>query len=283
MTTVGSLVTEERSCTRCDGALESELVSVHPMSEVCLDCMPSSERARLEKELNQVQSLDRSLLIEPPVLSGWEIGLHYRPSRLLSGDFYDVRLLGGELMVLVGDVMGKGLPAALLRVGLQSTFRAVVCEAESCAEVLRRANRHFSSVASPGRLASVFFGIIDTRRGGLRYASAGHSPPLLRRASGGWSALDATGMVFGVRGHVEYEERRVDLEPGDVLAIFSDGLTEQENTGGDVFDERRLESTIDRLPGASARQMASAVADALHRFAPNQVSDDRTLVMVKRA
>ena len=91
--------------------------------------MLKSERTQLEKDLNQVQQLDRALLPNLPVVNGWDVGLHYRPSRLLSGDFYDVREEGdGRLTIVVGDVMGKGIPAALLRTGLQGSLKALAPE-----------------------------------------------------------------------------------------------------------------------------------------------------------
>ena len=170
--------TLEHPCTECDGFLEPELVSIYPSSRVCLDCMPKSERSQLEKDLNQVQQLDRDLLPNLPIVNGWDVGLHYRPSRLLSGDFYDVRTStyedDGRLTIIVGDVMGKGIPAALLRAGLQSSLKALAPEVCAPAKVLEKANRYFLNSTFPGRLATVFFGALDTEGGQLRYANAGH-------------------------------------------------------------------------------------------------------------
>ena len=164
-------------CTECDGLLEPELVSIYPSSQVCLDCMPKSERTQLEKDLNQVQQLDRALLPNLPVVNGWDVGLHYRPSRLLSGDFYDVREEGdGRLTIVVGDVMGKGIPAALLRTGLQGSLKALAPEVCSPAKVLEKANRHFLGSASPGRLATVFFRSPRPRRRSAVLRQCGASP-----------------------------------------------------------------------------------------------------------
>jgi sigma-B regulation protein RsbU (phosphoserine phosphatase) len=273
----------EHPCTRCDGVLEPELVSIYPSSDVCLDCLAKTERQRLEKELNQVQALDRSLLSHVPDVKGWDVGLHYRPSRLLSGDFYDVRHdANGRLTLLIGDVMGKGIPAALLRAGLQSSLKALAPEVCSPADVLRKANGHFVDNASPGRLASVFLGALDTDRGELRYANGGHLPPLLRRASGEWRTLDATGMVLGALPDVAYSEAKTTIDPGDLLVMFSDGFTEAENSAGDIFDEREMTRRIDALPGMPAQVLASSLAEELAVFAPGEPSDDRTLLMLRR-
>jgi sigma-B regulation protein RsbU (phosphoserine phosphatase) len=245
--------------------------------------MPKSERTQLEHDLNQLQQLDRALLPNLPLVSGWEVGLHYRPSRLLSGDFYDVRREDdGRLTLVVGDVMGKGIPAALLRTGLQSSLKALVPEVCSPGKVLEKANRHFLNNASPGRLATVFFGALEPETGELRYASAGHLPPLVRRASGDWEALKTTGMVLGAFDNVPYSEEMATLERGDLLVLFSDGFTEAENGAGEVFDERYITRSVDQLPGAPPQVLASTVAEDLANFAPGEPSDDRTLLMVKR-
>lgn len=284
MSTQNPTAVLEHACTQCDGFVEPELASVYPSSEVCLDCMPSSERALLEDDLNQVQQLDRARLPDLPTVDGWELGLHYRPSRILSGDFYDVRADddGAHLRLVVGDVMGKGIPAALLRTGLQSSLTALAPELCSPAAVLEKANRHFLNSATPGRLATVFFGELEIGGGVLRYASAGHLPPLVRRASGDWEALATTGMVLGALANVPYAERETALGRGDLLALFSDGFTEAENADGEIFDERYITRTVDQLPDAPAQVLASSVAEELANFAPGEPSDDRTLVIVRR-
>ena len=283
MSTQNTMTVPTHPCTECDGFLEPELVSIYPSSQVCLDCMPKSERSQLEKDLNQVQQLDRALLPNLPLVSGWEVGLHYRPSRLLSGDFYDVRREDdGRRTLVVGDVMGKGIPAALLRTGLQSSLKALAPEVCSPAKVLEKANRYFLNSATPGRLATVFFGALDPASGELRYASAGHLPPLVRRGSGDWEALNTTGMVLGAFDNVPYSEQVATLERGDLLVLFSDGFTEAENGAGEVFDERHITRSVDQLPGAPPQVLASTVAEELANFAPGEPSDDRTLLMLKR-
>lgn len=277
-------MTVEPSCSVCHAAVERDLVSVYPQSTVCLECMAPSELSRLEKELNQVQSLDRTRLAGVSGVSGWDVGLHYRPSRLLSGDFYDVcpSSEASGLRLLFGDVMGKGIPAALLRTGLEGALKALTGEPLSPADVLERVNRQFFSDAAPGRLASVFYGTVDGPEGELRYANAGHLPPLVRRADGSWTCLEATGMVLGALGDVPYTTERVSLSPGDLLALFSDGFTEAENAAGEPFDEGVMMGRIDALSDASPQVIASTLAEQLEQFAPGEPSDDRTLLIVRR-
>lgn len=287
MTDATVALAKERShpCQECHGFVEPELASIYPAADVCLECMPKAELQRLQSDLNRMQSLDRSLLPELRHLHGLEVGLHYRPSRMLSGDFYDVSASGppDRLSLIVGDVMGKGIPAALLRTGLQASLRALHGEVASPGRVLEKANQHFMVSSSSGVLASVFFGVMSAPTGELVYASAGHLSPLVRQASGDWQALDSTGMVLGATKKAHYAERSARLDPGDLVVLYSDGITETENGGGDIFDERELARVIDACGDVSVQSMASSVADALSSFSPEGPSDDRTLVIVRRS
>lgn len=271
-------------CTACHGAMEPELVAIYPAMEVCLDCMAPQQKERLQDELNQVQKLDRASLPALPRVPGWDIGLHYRPSRLLSGDFYDVRRdrETASLTFLLGDVQGKGIPAALLRTGLLGSLRALSALG-SPAKTLEKTNEHFLEMASPGRLATVFCGVLDAARGEIRYANAGHLPPLVRSARGEWRSLDTTGMVLGAMADVPYAEKRMRLESGDLMVLYSDGITEAENESGIFFDETRLMALVNALSEEPVQQIASSVAEELERFAPGEPGDDRTLVVVRRS
>ncbi len=137
--------------------------------------------------------------------------------------------------------------------------------------------------SSSGVLASVFFGVMSAPTGELIYASAGHLPPLVGKASGNWQALDPTRMVLGAIENTYYAERSVRLDAGDLVVLDSDGITETENGGGDIFDERELVRIIDACGDVSVQSMASSVADALSSFSPGEPSDDRTLVIVRRS
>lgn len=277
----------KHACVACEGFVESELLSLHPEADICLDCMAPEDRSRLEEELHSVQRLDRAGLTEPPRLEGWETGVYYRPSRILSGDFYDVRhTKGKELDVVVGDVMGKGIPAALLRAGLLSALQVLAPENRSPADLLTRVNRQFLSASSSGHLATAFYGVFDTAVGDLRYASAGHPPALVRRAQGGWESLHSTGLVLGALENAEYVEKNFHMEPGDRLLVYSDGITEAESGNGEEFGETTLKRVADSLceVGPTApHEMAVHLVQAVEIFAPGPPSDDRTLVVIERS
>lgn len=271
-------------CKACDGFVERELSAIYPASEVCLECMDEGALRHLERDLNQAAKLDHALLPAVPEVRGWDVGVHYRPSRILSGDFYDVRRHeDGRLTLLVGDVMGKGFPAALLRTGLQSTFKALTPEIASPARVLEKANRHFLDAASPGRLASAFLASVDLSTGEICYANAGHLPALVKSRSDGFVCLGATGMVLGAMKEARFEDVSVRIDAGDLLVAYSDGITEASDPTGSFFDESGLTRVLDDLWGEPAQLVASRVAEAVGRFAPGEPSDDRTLLAVRRS
>ncbi|MFQ5789672.1 MAG: PP2C family protein-serine/threonine phosphatase [Acidobacteriota bacterium] len=281
-------------CSECRGMVEGELLAVSPSARICLDCMEEGQRRRLEEDLRLVQETNRALLPRRlPPARFWDMGIHYLPSRILSGDFYDLLtpapltapvapLWPDSFGLAVGDVCGKGLPAALLRTSLQATLRALSLQERSPAEVLEEANCQFLDASRPGRFASVFYGVLGPRPGLLVYANGGHLPPLLRRASGRWEVLQATGAVLGVLERLRYEQRSCSIEPGDMLVLYTDGVTETESGSGEFFGEARLVEMVDRWVEAPAREIAGRVAEALDRFSAGEPVDDRTLMVLRR-
>lgn len=288
MSTTATIGNKERQtglCVECHGAIEPALLAAYPTSTICLDCMAEPELRRLENDLRSAQVLNATLLPRHVPHSGsWAFGVHYRPSRILSGDFYDILTFpdSGALGLAVGDVAGKGIAAGLLRAAFQATVRTLAHLGLGPAEVMEQANRQFLASANAGRFASVFYGVLDPAEGSLAYANAGHLPPLLRRASGGWETLDATGMVLGVFEGARYQQAVRRLEPGDILVLHTDGVTEAQDPSGGFFDEKLVEA-IDRSPGASAQEITDSVAAALDQFSLGEPGDDRTLLVLRRS
>ena len=272
-------------CKRCDGRMETELVAVYPDAEVCLDCMDGSSRRRLEADLCLAQEVNRWMLPHLGSASGrWDLAAHYRSSRILSGDFYDLaaRDRAARLWITLGDVAGKGIPAGLLRASLQATLRAFGEEASGTAALLEKANGHFFSVSPPARFASVFHARMDRDHGGLVYASAGHLPALVRRTSGRWESLDATGPVLGIFQGALYKEVSSPFEPGDLLIVYSDGVTEASNGNGSYFEAQGIMDAAERSHSMPARVIVRRVVVTLERFSPGLPDDDRTLLVVRR-
>ena len=272
------------TCLECAGAIEPEYLNVYPQARICLDCMAERDLRALEDDLALAQEENESLLPRRlPQDGAWEIGIHYRPSRILSGDFYDfmARPEPGALALAVGDVSGKGISAGLLRSGLQATLRALSQESFSPKAILDRSHRLFLDASSRGRFATVFYGIVDPQRSKLVYANAGHNPPLLRRATGAVEELKATGSVLGALQNTRFDQAETSLEPGDLLVLYTDGVTEASDAMEQFYGEGRLAAALDRWVAAPLQEIANRIVEDLLRFAPGEPSDDRTLVLFR--
>jgi sigma-B regulation protein RsbU (phosphoserine phosphatase) len=272
-------------CDACDGEVEQDVLLGSPTATLCLECMDETDLRKLEDDLRVAREVDRSLLPRRIPSNGrFRFGVHYRPSRILSGDFYDFLQVpvSGSVGLVVGDVAGKGIPAGLLRSTFQATLRALGRQGLSPGELLENANRQLLDSSHPGRYASVFYAELCYETGRLRYANGGHNPPILRRASGEIEPLGATGTVVGILPGARFEEVTTTLEPGDALALYTDGVTEAETPRGEPFGEIRLAELLGRWSGESPQTVADLAAAEVDRFAPGEPSDDRTLVIGQR-
>ncbi len=284
-TQVTALVDDLPPCCKCDGHVERELIAVEPTADVCLECMSDDERHQLQDDLREAQAVNRSLQSKVFSRNGsWEVGIHYAASRILSGDFYDLVVHESDkrLSLSVGDVAGKGIPAGLLRTSLQATLRVLCSKTQSPAAVLGEANQHFAAFAHPGRFASVFYGVLGSDNGAFVYANGGHLPPYLRRSSGRWETLAPTGAVLGLFDQTTYEEQSVSLEPGDLLVLYTDGVTEARDPSGTFFDEESLVRTLNGTAHLPAQTIADRLGEELDRFSPGLQEDDRTVLILRR-
>lgn len=208
-----------------------------------------------------------------------------RPANTVGGDFYDILPLeDGRLVVAVGDVAGKGSPAALLMALLLAMMRTLVDERLEPAELVTRLNVQVSRHAPGTRFITLFYGVYDARSGELTYVNAGHMPPLVLRANGAIDRLSEGGMALGMFDQSTYVTGRTVLQPEELLAVYSDGITEAENPSGQPFDEQGLESTLvaNRLGDISA--IGTAVVRAVeHYTADTRLADDLTILLLRRA
>jgi phosphoserine phosphatase RsbU/P len=207
-----------------------------------------------------------------------------RPANTVGGDFYDILPLeDGRLVVAVGDVAGKGSPAALLMALLLAMMRTLVDERLEPAELVTRLNVQVSRHAPGTRFITLFYGVYDARSGELTYVNAGHMPPLVLRATGAIDRLNEGGMALGMFGQSTYVTGRTILQSGELLAVYSDGITEAENPAGQPFDDQGLESTLvaNHLDDISA--IGTAVVRAVERHtADTRLADDLTILLLRR-
>ena len=244
------------------------------------------ERERIEQELRVAQRIQQALLPKAtPEPSGWKISQHYQPAREVGGDFYDfLELADGRLGVVIGDVSGKGIAAALVMTGARSVLRAVAQGGDSAPGLaLAEANEVLCSDIPPNMFITCFYGILDPSSGAFAYANAGHNLPCCRRKGGLAVELRATGMPLGLLPGMRYEENDTVIAPGECTVFYSDGLIEAHDSKGEMFGSPRLRNLIAEHPrGGTA--LTGFLLDELERFVDGvgEQEDDITLVTLER-
>jgi serine phosphatase RsbU (regulator of sigma subunit) len=290
---VGALVVNTRTPRRLD---EDEARLVRLMAN---QAALAIENERLHEEEIKVQSLEKELAVgrqiqlsllpkSAPEVLGWQWATFYKAAREVSGDFYDFFRLPGEpyrLGMVIADVVGKGVPAALFMARTSTMIRAAALEGASPSAALTRANDLILKDRRSELFLTAFYAALDPGSGRLVYADAGHNRPLwLRFATGQLRELAGRGFVLGALDTIELEERVIDVEPGDYMIFYTDGVTEAMDNAHQPFGEERLRRVVKATTGASAQEMLEAIVDAVLAFSGSAPqSDDVTLFVVRRS
>jgi serine phosphatase RsbU (regulator of sigma subunit) len=222
---------------------------------------------------------------ETPSLDGWYLTEYYQPAREVGGDFYDfLSLPDGRLGVVIGDVTGKGIPAALLMTASRTMLRTVAQQLASPGEVLAQVNQLLRDDMPVGMFVTCFYAILDPESGRLRYANAGQDLPAIRRGGSEVGELRATGMPLGLLPDTRYEEAEAALAPGDLLLFYSDGLIEAHNPEREMFGLARLRSVLAETIPPVGPALLEGLRQALATFtgASWEQEDDVTLVALQR-
>ncbi|BDC49525.1 fused response regulator/phosphatase [Bryobacterales bacterium F-183] len=203
------------------------------------------------------------------------------PAREIGGDYYDfLQLEGGRQALILADVSGKGVPAALLMANLQALFRTQT--AGDLKTILRNVNSHFYRSTPPAHFATAFFAIYDPAARRLQYANCGHPPAMLfGRDGASCRKLDTTATVLGIMDGFETDVETVDVQEGDSLLMFTDGLTEAGIEDGEEFGEERIEEVLRRHLHLPVSELVAGVARAAEEYAKGQHADDMTLVAMR--
>ncbi|HEY6713133.1 MAG TPA: SpoIIE family protein phosphatase, partial [Rubrobacter sp.] len=241
----------------------------------------------VEQELGTARSIQHALLPKDlPKLQGWKIAYHYQPAREVGGDFYDfLRLDEGRIGLVIGDVSGKGIAAALVMANTQSVLRAVARRGNIApGRVLAEANEVLYAYIPAGTFVTCFYAVLDPESGRLVYANAGHDPPYSQRG-GDAQELRARGMPLGLMPGMPYEEKEAVLAAGDDLLLYSDGLVEAHNPEGEMFGFPRLRKVIMTQSAGSGEELVDFLLAELGRFtgADSEQEDDITLVTLERS
>jgi serine phosphatase RsbU (regulator of sigma subunit)/predicted ester cyclase len=245
------------------------------------------ERERVEQELRVARRIQQaSLPKEVPELEGWKIAPRYQPAREVGGDFYDFHPLSeGRLGLVVGDATGKGVPAALV---MSTTLGMLQLAAQalgssSPGEVLERVNEALTVRIPSNMFVTCFYAILDPKSASLRYANAGHDLPYLHRGRGEAEELRARGMPLGLMPGMSYEEKEIELDVGEGVLFYSDGLVEAHDPKGEMFGFPRLRVLI--AEHAEEGSLGNLLLEELYSFVGEgwEQEDDITLLTLRRS
>jgi serine phosphatase RsbU (regulator of sigma subunit) len=240
------------------------------------------EKDRLERQVQIAAEVQRRMMpAKPPVMPGFDVAALYVPCFELGGDFYDFISLGDSMGICVADVVGKGLPASLLMASVRAAMRAQADNVYDLDEILSRVNRSMSADMRSNEFVTLWYGVIDYRHKVLTFCNAGHEPPLLIR-NGILRELTAGGMVVGVDPDQRYDKDVVQLQKGDLLWIYTDGVPDAMNYSGEKFGKQRMKEALVKYAGESAEYICRQMLWETRRFVGlNRRTDDTTMVAVK--
>jgi serine phosphatase RsbU (regulator of sigma subunit)/catechol 2,3-dioxygenase-like lactoylglutathione lyase family enzyme len=266
-----------------------ELVSLDEVS-LAVEAQRRAATARLAAERRAAHELDMATQVQArlfpqrlPAMRSLEYAGTCVQTRRVGGDYYDFLSLGQErLGLVIGDIAGKGMPAALLMANLQAALRSQCAIAvEEPERLLQSVNRLFHENTADNAYATFFYSEFDDRTGRLRYANCGHLPALLLRLDGAVERLDSMAPVLGLFAEWECRTAERLLLPGDLLAIYTDGITEAFDAADDEFGEARLLEALHTHRGSSPGEIVSAILEEVRRFSPREQGDDMTLIVAR--
>lgn len=242
------------------------------------------EAAVMEEDLRAAKTIQQNLLPkEIPKIPGFDLAGTMVPAKEVGGDYFDyLALPEARWGFVVADVSGKGLPAAMLMSNLQATIRGQSAVTNSCAQCVAIANRMLKASLSPGQFVTLFLAALDPAKKSLSYCNAGHNPPYLFKPGGSFRELTVGGPLLGPFDGLDYAEEKVQLSSGEVLVIFSDGVTEANSEAGEMFGEPRLLESARPVLARTAPEILSAVTESVRRFAgKTPAADDLTIMVIK--
>jgi sigma-B regulation protein RsbU (phosphoserine phosphatase) len=245
------------------------------------------ELERTEFEMETARGIQQSLLPEsPPRIEGFELAALNLPARQVGGDFYDfIPVSKDKWGIIIADVSGKGVPAALFMALSRTLVRANVAEDTTASQAMEKANHLISQEAKMGMFVTLFYAVLDPQKKRLQYVNAGHNPPFVaKKGSRDVILLRAKGIAMGVIDDAALEEKDIDLDKNDIVVFYTDGITEAINGAGEQFGEKRLVETINDNIDLPPKELIARVKDTVFTFAQGQPQhDDFTLVVLKAA
>lgn len=272
-------------CKMCYDEIESEILQMDYTASVCLGCFSAQELRQLENELELSQVIQRGLLPQQiPSIAGLNIAAFSRPAQILGGDYFDfVNFKDGSHGLIVADVSGHGVSASMFLSSLQTAFHTLVPDADSPLQVLERINRLYVHNINFTTFVTIFFGQYNPQTRILTYANAGHNSAYLYRMSTNeeiW--LRPTGPAVGLTEGFSIHKEEVQLEAGDILLLYTDGITEATDTQGVFWNEDGLTDIVRQNSDSSSENLIQKIMQALKEHTNGaQLEDDVTLMISK--
>jgi sigma-B regulation protein RsbU (phosphoserine phosphatase) len=271
-------------CDECHDSIEADRLLADPLICYCLDHLTSAGRAALQRDLDLASQLQRRLLPPPGLCSGnWETSYHYAPAGPVSGDYCDLVLSDGQLFFILGDVSGKGISASMLMAQLHALFRSLIGIGLPLCKIIEQVNRVFCESVLAGLYATLVFGQAKPS-GEVEIHNAGHLPVMI---AGGEAVqrLDSTGLPLGMFQGIEFTATSVQLNAGETLLLYTDGLSEARNHAIDDDDEYGVDRLAQLLHAQSALppvELISACLKDVHTFTnASPYTDDLTLLAIR--
>jgi phosphoserine phosphatase RsbU/P len=267
-------------CEKCHETIEADRLICDPLVRFCLDHLSQAEQRALENDLEMAARIQRTLLPRRDWANdGWRAHYHYQPANVVSGDYCDLIESNGGFLFLFGDVAGKGVAASMLMSHLHATFRTLAGQHLPLPLLMEHANRLFCESTMAGQFATMIVGCASSD-GRVEYVSAGHLP-LLHLSPSGVCSREATGVPLGMFSSTHFPVCQVQLEAGDKLLLYTDGLTETADGGGNEYGISRVHDLAKRHAAAEPRDLLAACLEEVRLFAPTtKQSDDLTLLVL---
>ncbi|MDH4222266.1 MAG: SpoIIE family protein phosphatase [candidate division Zixibacteria bacterium] len=238
----------------------------------------------LEDDLRTARNIQQALLPKTnPHMEDMDICGHYVPARQVGGDYYDfIQIDDSHLGIAIADVSGKGTSAALLMANLQATLRGQASINPSVRDTVSKVNLMISRSVEAGKFITLFYGILDSKNKTFTFTNAGHNHPILLNRDGNIQTLEKGGTILGIFGDTLYEEGTVQLKPGDLLILYTDGITEAMNEKEELYKEERVIKMLQTNKDISAEKLSRKIVEDVLSFQGNlPQGDDITLVLIK--
>jgi sigma-B regulation protein RsbU (phosphoserine phosphatase) len=273
------------ACTVCHGIVDTSLLEMDYTACICLDHYSENERRRLESELELSQIVQRALMPHrAPVISGVEVAAFSRPAEIIGGDYFDFfKFKDGTHGLVIADVSGHGVSAGMLMSSLQTALQTMAPDTDSPAEILERINRFYIHNIRFTTFVTIFLARYDSNDRTLTYVNSGHNPPVVFRKNASeihW--LTRTAPAVGLSEHYFPRTKMVKFSEGDVLLLYTDGLTEAFNNEMEQFGQERLVEFIQSAADLSSSDMLQVIRRGISAYSMDvPLADDLTLVVLK--